>query len=771
MEQSSLFGDGVDIDTETPASADATAPTDAHAQAAARAAELRHELDYHAYRYYMLDAPEITDAAFDKMLVELQEIEAAYPDLVTPDSYTQRVGGYVSEQFTPVTHMARMYSMDDAMDLDELDAWLQRTEDALGAGSVTYTCELKIDGLGVALTYQNGTFVRAATRGDGTTGEDVSLNVRTIKDVPMHLSEPALAHMGADRERTIEVRGEVYMPKGSFVRLNDEADAEGRDPFANPRNAAAGSLRQKDPKITARRDLATFIYAIADTDPLHVHSQREFLDWLRSAGFSVNPNVARCATPAEVHEFCAQALEHRGDLDYDIDGVVVKVDSFQQQLDLGFTARAPRWAIAFKFPPEEKQTILREIRIQVGRTGVLTPVAEFDPVTVAGSTIARATLHNIDEIRRKNVREGDTIIVHKAGDVIPEVVGPVLDKRPADSVDWQMPEVCPVCGSPVVHEDGEVAYRCVSIDCPAQLKERLLHWVSRGCMDVDGLGDEIVDKMIAAGLIHDVADFYQLTVDDIAGLDTGRVYAITQKGHKKGDIQYDKNGSPRLEKDGSYKRYKTEQVACTAGDPILVGNKIASKVISELNKSKTLPLSRVLFALGIRLVGKSVAELLARRYLTVDALILATDEDMANIEGIGPEIARSVRGFLSVKDNLDVLERLRLCGFSLEENLMSEMQSKSGQMGISSDLASSQPLKDMTFVLTGTLEKRSRSEAGDALKLLGAKVTGSVSKKTSYVVAGANAGSKLTKAQALGVPVLDEDQLEEIIETGEVPVE
>ena len=771
MEQSSLFGDGVDVDTETPASTDTAAPADARAQAAARAAELRHELDYHAYRYYMLDAPEITDAAFDKMLVELQEIEAAYPDLVTPDSYTQRVGGYVSEQFTPVTHMARMYSMDDAMDLDELDAWLQRTEDALGAGSVTYTCELKIDGLGVALTYQNGAFVRAATRGDGTTGEDVSLNVRTIKDVPMHLSEPALAHMGADRERTIEVRGEVYMPKGSFVRLNEEADAEGRDPFANPRNAAAGSLRQKDPKVTARRDLATFIYAIADTDPLHVHSQREFLDWLRSAGFSVNPNVARCATPAEVHEFCAQALEHRGDLDYDIDGVVVKVDSFQQQLDLGFTARAPRWAIAFKFPPEEKQTVLREIRIQVGRTGVLTPVAEFDPVTVAGSTIARATLHNIDEIRRKNVREGDTIIVHKAGDVIPEVVGPVLDKRPADSVDWHMPEVCPVCGSPVVHEDGEVAYRCVSIDCPAQLKERLLHWVSRGCMDVDGLGDEIVDKMIAAGLIHDVADFYQLTVDDIAGLDTGRVYAITQKGHKKGDIQYDKNGSPRLEKDGSYKRYKTEQVACTAGDPILVGNKIASKVISELNKSKTLPLSRVLFALGIRLVGKSVAELLARRYLTVDALTLATDEDMANIEGVGPEIARSVRGFLSVKDNLDVLERLRLCGFSLEENLMSEMQSKSGQMGISSDLASSQPLKDMTFVLTGTLKKRSRSEAGDALKLLGAKVTGSVSKKTSYVVAGANAGSKLTKAQALGVPVLDEDQLEEIIETGEVPVE
>lgn len=406
---------------------------------AARAAELRHLLDYHAYRYYALDAPEITDAAFDKLLVELQQIEAAHPELVTPDSYTQRVGGYVSEQFAPVTHMARMYSMDDAMNLDELDEWLQRTEDALGAGKVTYTCELKIDGLGVALTYQNGAFVRGATRGDGTTGEDVSLNIRTIRDVPMHLAEAALVHMAEDRLTPIEVRGEVYMPKGSFARLNAEADAEGKAPFANPRNAAAGSLRQKDPKVTARRDLATFIYAIADTAPLHVHSQREFLDWLRSAGFSVNPNVSTCSTPAEVHAFCADALAHRGDLDYDIDGVVVKVDSFAQQAELGFTARAPRWAIAFKFPPEEKQTVLREIRIQVGRTGVLTPVAEFDPVPVAGSTIARATLHNEDEVHRKDVREGDTIIVHKAGDVIPEVVGPVLAKRPEGALPWKMP--------------------------------------------------------------------------------------------------------------------------------------------------------------------------------------------------------------------------------------------------------------------------------------------------------------------------------------------
>ena len=741
-EQQSLFGDmAADSGVRTDgASATADSPQGVRAQAAARAAELRHLLDYHAYRYYALDAPEITDAAFDKLLVELQQIEAAHPELVTPDSYTQRVGGYVSEQFTPVTHMARMYSMDDAMNLEELDEWLVRTEEALGAGRVAYTCELKIDGLGVAITYQNGSFVRAATRGDGTTGEDVSLNVRTIKDVPMHLSEAALAHMGADRGTTIEVRGEVYMPKGSFARLNAEADAEGREPFANPRNAAAGSLRQKDPKVTATRSLATFIYSIADTAPLHVDSQHAFLDWLREAGFSVNASVARCTSPEEVHAFCADALAHRGDLDYDIDGVVVKVDGFDQQTDLGFTARAPRWAIAFKFPPEEKATVLREIRIQVGRTGVLTPVAEFDPVTVAGSTIARATLHNLDEIRRKDVRVGDTIIVHKAGDVIPEVVGPVLDKRPADAVEWDMPEACPACGSPVVHEGDEVAYRCVSLDCPAQLKERLIHWVSRGCMDVDGLGDELIDKMIEAGLLRDVADFYTLDADSIAALDTGRTYAKDDK--KKG---------------------------VAAGDPIKVGHTIAGKVMDELVRSKAQPLSRVLFALGIRHVGKSVAEVLAQRFLTVDALAAASEEDIAACEGIGPKIAASVREFLSVPENLEVLQRLREAGLALEENLGVAVAQAAQETGVDADLASGQPLDGLTFVLTGTLVNRTRDEAGAALKLLGAKVSGSVSKKTSYLVAGPKAGSKLTKAENLGVPVLDEEALERILATGEVP--
>ena len=749
MEQENLFGEVVSEDRVAPLSSpEGTAmPADAagdRAAAAARAAELRHELDYHAYRYYILDAPEITDAAFDKLLVELQEIEARYPELVTSDSYTQRVGGgYVdTEQFAPVTHMARMYSMDDAMNLDELDEWLARTEEALGAGSVAYTCELKIDGLGVALTYRGGAFVRAATRGDGTTGEDVSLNVRTIKDVPMHLAAPALDHMGADREGVIEVRGEVYMPKGSFVRLNEEADAEGRAPFANPRNAAAGSLRQKDPKVTARRDLATFLYAVADTAPLHVGSQHEFLQWLRDAGFSVNPNVRCCATPAEVHAFCAEALAHRGDLDYDIDGVVVKVDSFAQQDELGFTARAPRWAIAFKFPPEEKTTVLREIRIQVGRTGVLTPVAEFDPVTVAGSTIARATLHNIDEIRRKNVRVGDTIVVHKAGDVIPEVVGPVLEKRPADAVEYQMPATCPACGAPVVHEEGEVAYRCVSIDCPAQLKERLAHWVSRGCMDVDGVGDELIDKLIQAGLVHDVSDFYRLTVDQVASLDTGRTY---QADNKRRGIK--------------------------AGDPIPVGATIAQKVVDELARSKAQPLSRALFALGIRHVGKSVAELIAARFLSLPALIDASEEDIAAIEGIGPKIAASVKEFFAVPENLAVLERLRVAGLTLEEDLGGSGSDAAfaEEAGVSAELTQAQPLAGLTFVLTGALTRFTRDEAGSVLKALGAKVTGSVSKKTSYVVAGEKAGSKLAKAESLGVPVLSEDDLAQIMATGEVP--
>lgn len=695
----------------------------------ARAAELNRILNHAAYAYYALDNPELTDAEFDRLLIELQQLEAAYPELVTEDSYTQRVGGYVSEQFEPVQHAARMYSMDDAMNLEELDAWLSRTDEALGASPtnpVAYTCELKIDGLGVALTYRDGQFVRAATRGDGSTGENVTANVLTISDVPRELALAGLEQVeNRGLNQSIEVRGEVYMPKHSFIRLNEDADAAGKQPFANPRNAAAGSLRQKDPKITAHRDLETFIYAVADEGPLDVHSQWEFLNWLRSCGFNVNPHARRCLSAQEVHDFCAQALEQRGDLNYDIDGVVVKVDSFASQEALGFTSRAPRWAIAFKFPPEEKQTVLREIRIQVGRTGVLTPVAEFDPVTVAGSTIARATLHNLDEIRRKNVREGDTIIVHKAGDVIPEVVGPVLSLRPADAVEFQMPTTCPSCGSPVIQEEGEVAFRCVSIDCPAQAVERLIHWGSRKAMDIDGLGDELINRMVEEGVLSDVADFYdKLTEETLASMPTGRVYDTDTADH-------------------------------LSGDSIPVGHTIAKKVMAKVEESKTRGLGRALFGIGMRHVGANVAELLAQEFGSIQALATAPVEKIAEIPGIGPKIAESVHEFFSIPENVAVIERLRQAGVVLEEE--------------KAENELPQTLAGLTFVLTGTLEHFTRDEAGAQLKAMGAKVSGSVSKKTSFVVAGEAAGSKLTKAESLGVPVLDEAALQQILETGQAP--
>lgn len=688
----------------------------------ARAAELNRLLSTYAYQYYALDDPQVTDAEFDRLLRELQAIEEVHPELVTPDSYTQRVGGYVSEQFEPVRHAQRMYSIDDAMNLEELDEWLARTDEALGSTPehpVAYTCELKIDGLGVALTYRDAQFVRAATRGDGTTGENVTANVLTIGDIPHALAQAGLARVAdGGLGQSVEVRGEVYMPKHSFVRLNEDADAAGREPFANPRNAAAGSLRQKDPKVTAHRDLETFIYAVADEAPLAVTTQWQFLQWLRDCGFSVNPNAARCTSAREVHEFCANALAHREDLDYDIDGVVVKVDSFDGQVALGFTARAPRWAIAFKFPPEEKRTVLREIRVQVGRTGVLTPVAEFDPVLVAGSTIARATLHNIDEVRRKNVRVGDTIVVHKAGDVIPEVVGPVLELRPEGSVDWEMPSACPSCGSPVIREEGEVAYRCVSIDCPAQATERLIHWGSRNAMDIDGLGDEIVSRMVEQGLLTDVADFYdKLTEEALSEVSCGR--------------------------------------QTVDGDDIVVGKTIAAKVMAQVNESRGRGLARVLFGLGIRHIGANVARALATHFRSMQALMTAAPEDIAAIDGVGPKIAASVHEFFSVRKNVAVVERLREAGVVLEEEV--------------EEPDAPQTLAGLTFVLTGTLQNYKRTEAAKLLEAMGAKCTGSVSKKTSYVIAGEAAGSKLAKAEQLGVPVLDESALEQILTTGQVP--
>ena len=698
---------------------DEQALAEATSDPAARVEALRREIEHHSYLYYAQDAPEISDGAFDSLMRELRELEAAHPELVDPASPTQRVGGYVGEQFAPVRHERRMYSLDNAMDLGELDAWLDRVVEAFGR-MVPVVCELKIDGSSIALTYEGGRLVRAATRGDGTTGEDVTVNMRTVKDVPLRLREASLAAL-ADAAAPLEVRGEVYMPKGSFAALNEAAEANGKAAFANPRNAAAGSLRQKDAAVTAGRDLSTFIYAVGDERALAATSQSELLAWLREAGFHVNPDVERCETREAVHAFCERAVERRDSLPYEIDGVVVKVDSFAQQASMGYTARAPRWAIAFKFPPEEKTTLLRDITVQVGRTGKLTPVAEMDPVVVAGSTVARATLHNEDEVQRKDVRVGDTVIVRKAGDVIPEVLGPVLALRPADAQVWHMPACCPSCGSPVIREEGEVDFRCISIDCPAQALERLLHWASRGAMDIDGMGEEIVSRLVESGRLTDVADYYTLDATELALLDMGRV-------NKE-------------------------------GEPIRLGETVAKKLVAAIDASRTRPFSRALFGLGMRHVGKTIAELLAAAYPSIEALMAASEEDLAAIDGVGPKIAHSVYLFLRTPDNAAVIERLQKRGVALAD--------EAGEPGEQLP----QTLAGLTFVLTGSLVESgmTRDEAGAALKARGAKVSGSVSKKTSYVVAGEAAGSKYDKAIALGVPVLDEAALLRILETGEAP--
>ncbi len=689
---------------------------------AARAEALRREIEHHSYQYYALDAPTISDAAFDSLMRELREIEAAHPELVTASSPTQRVGGYVGEQFAPVVHERRMYSLDNAMDLDELDEWMERTAEACGGSLPPLCCELKIDGSSIALTYEDGVLVRAATRGDGTTGEDVTVNMRTVRDVPLRLRDEARGAIAPGVE-TLELRGEVYMPKKSFEALNAAAEEEGRAPFANPRNAAAGSLRQKDPAVTKMRDLSTFMYAIADDGALEVEGQWELLQWLRKAGFHVNPDVRLCATAEEVRGFCRECLDRRESLPYEIDGVVVKVNDFARQRAMGFTARAPRWAIAFKFPPEEKTTLLRDITVQVGRTGALTPVAELVPVVVAGSTVARATLHNLDEVHRKDVRVGDTVIVRKAGDVIPEVLGPVLSLRSPEARIWEMPSVCPSCGSPVVRDPGEVAFRCISIDCPAQALERLLHWASRGALDIDGMGEEIVSRLVESGRVADVADYYSLSEEELASLDMGRVKAD--------------------------------------GEPVRLGHTVAKKLVAAIEASKGRTFARVLFGLGIRHVGKTTAEAIAAAYPSMDALSTAGEDELAGIYGVGPKVAHGMWLFFRTPDNVSVIERLRAAGVTMADEAAAPGEEVP------------QVLAGLTFVLTGTLTHSgmTRDEAGARLKAMGAKVSGSVSKKTSFVVAGENAGSKYDKAVALDVPVLDEAQLLNLLETGEVPRE
>ena len=675
------------------------------AQVGARIKRLRAEIEHHTYLYYAKDAPEISDYAYDSLMRELRDLEEAYPQFKDAASPTQRVGGYVTDQFSPVEHEQRMYSLDNAMNFEELDAWLARVTEAFGQ-FVPVVCELKIDGSSIALSYENAALVRAATRGDGVTGEDVTVNMYGVKDVPLRLAQDAQS-LVVPGVNALELRGEIYMPKKSFDALNEQAAREGGKVFANPRNAAAGSLRQKDPGITANRDLSTFMYSIANQQSLQVKSQWELLQWLRVAGFHVNPDVSLCTTAEQVHEFCASALQHRADLPYEIDGVVVKVNDFAQQEAMGFTARAPRWAIAFKFPPEEKTTLLRDIVVQVGRTGVLTPVAELNPVVVAGSTVARATLHNEDEVHRKDVRVGDTVIVRKAGDVIPEVLGPVLSLRPEQAKPWVMPQLCPSCGSRVIREEGEVAYRCISIECPAQAQERLVHWVSRGALDIDGMGDEIVSRLLESGRLHDVADYYTLDEVELASLAMNRTNA--------------------------------------KGEAVRLGKKLAEKLIKNIQASKERPFWAVLFGLGIRMVGKTTAQAIAAAYPSMQVLQNASEEELAALDGVGEKIAASVWSFLHTPQIEDVIRRLEKYGVTMADDPKEQVQASTELAGLS-------------FVLTGSLVESgmTRDEAGDKLRAMGAKVSGSVSKKTSYVIAGEAAGSKLDKARALGVPVLDE---------------
>lgn len=684
---------------------------------AERVLRLRKEIEYHTHRYYVLDDPEISDAAFDSLMRELKSIEDEHPELRDPSSPTQRVGGEVGNQFAPVVHEQRMYSLDNAMNFEELDAWMERVEAALGK-FVPLVCELKIDGSSLALTYEDGRLVRAATRGDGTTGEDVTVNVRTVHDVPLRLWDEGAKDI-VQGIASIEVRGEIYMPKKSFEALNEKAHALGTKAFANPRNAAAGSLRQKDPNITAQRDLSTFMYAIARDESIKAQGQWELLEWLRKCGFHVNPDVRHCHSIEEVHQFCHECLEKRSSLPYDIDGVVVKVDSFALQHELGYTARAPRWAIAYKFPPEEKTTLLRDITVQVGRTGACTPVAELEPVLVAGSTVSRATLHNEDEVQRKDLRIGDTVIVRKAGDVIPEIVEPLVSLRPEGAKVWTMPKTCPSCGSPLVREDGEAAYRCVSMDCPAQAHERLIHWASRGAMDIEGMGEEVIAHLLEEHKIADVADFYTLTLSDLAELPMGR--------------------------------------SKQSGEAITLGTVTAQKLIDQIEQSKKKPLSCVLFGLGVRHVGKTMAGTITKVFPSMDALEHANVTELAAIDGVGEIIAQSFYDFFHSEVNLKVIARLKHAGLTMIETR--------------STPSKPQTLAGMTFVLTGTLVESgmTRNEAGDRLKEYGAKISSSVSKKTSFVICGEAPGSKRTKAEELGVPILNEHDFLQLIETGLVP--
>jgi DNA ligase (NAD+) len=663
-----------------------------------RYGELLEELREHNYRYHVLGETTIDDNAYDMLYRELQAIEDEHPELVDPSSLTSRVGAALDDVFAPVRHRERMFSLDNAMDMDELRAWYDRLAGTLGREPDGFSCELKIDGLAVSLTYVDGVLVQGATRGDGAIGEDITSNVRTIKSIPLKLR--------GDFPSLLEVRGEIYLPVSEFNALNARQAEIGGQPYINPRNTAAGSVRQKDPAATASRNLAVWIYqlGIVEGGP-DLRSHTESMDWLVSLGLPINPANATVGSYEEVVEYILDATQHRHDRAYETDGIVVKVDSLADHAVVGFTARSPRWAIAYKLPPEEKTTILKSIEINVGRTGAVTPYAVMEPVFVGGVTVTNATLHNEGELHRKDVRPGDTVIVRRAGDVIPEVVGPVVDLRPEGLPEWHMPELCPFCGNPIVLPEGQAKAKCTGgFTCPSRLREYLYHFGSRGAMDIEGLGYKTVDTLVTLGLITDPADIYKLSVEDLLPIEGWKEVS-------------------------------------------------ANKLVAAIERSKSRPLAKLIFGLGIDHVGGTVATLLADRFGSLRNLFDASTHEIEEIDGIGPEIAGSVVEWGADPDNMDLVERIEVSGVSTRDKSGGEPELP-------------QVLEGQVFVVTGTMEGFTRDEAIAAITARGGKVTGSVSGRTDALIAGAKAGSKLARAEVLGVSILDEAAFEAALERG-----
>jgi DNA ligase (NAD+) len=672
----------------------------------ARLDELRRLIRHHEERYYVDHAPEISDAEFDALLKALERLEAEHPALVTPDSPTQRVAGRPVEGFETVAHVEPMLSLDNGYSEAELRAFDERVRRGLGAGDapVDYVAELKIDGLSIAATYEDRTLLRGVTRGDGVRGEDVTVNARTIRSLPLRLVD-------GPRQR-VEVRGEIYLPRPSFERLNREREESGEPPFANARNAAAGTMRTLDPALVAKRGLGAFVYQLViptgapdpGVEPPAFGTHAEVLDALRAWGLPVERHWRRCHGIDEVVAFTGEWAGGRLALPFETDGVVVKVNSLELRRRLGATSKFPRWALAFKFPAQQATTTLLRIDLNVGRTGAVTPVAVLEPVTLAGSTIGLATLHNEQEIARKDIRPGDTVLVEKGGDVIPKIVKPILGRRPggADTpAPFVMPQECPACGSHLTRAEDEVVWRCENTSCPARLRRSLQHFASRRAMNIEGLGEALVDQLVSTGLVANVADIYRLTAEQVAGLER-------------------------------------------------MGPKSAANLLAQIARSKTLELWRLVFALGIRHVGERNAQALARALGEMRAIAAASAEDLQRIEDIGPVVAASVRAFFDEARNRELVGRLEEAGLDMGRPVTREAEGP-------------RSLEGLTFVLTGTLPSMTRDEARAAIERAGGKVTGSVSRHTSYVVAGEEAGSKLEKARALGVPVLDESELQRLI--------